>query len=113
MMYLVRNILLNICLVIAMLFGLNLVPVQAQTSNLHILNIRNSEDLHSFFKYIGQDIPLISGHRGGTTKGYPENCIATFENTLRYTPAFFEIDPRLTKDSIIVLMHDEIGRAHV
>jgi len=89
-----------------MLFGLNLVPVQAQNSNLHILNIRNSEDLHGFFKYTGQDIPLISGHRGGTTKGYPENCIATFENTLRYTPAFFEIDPRLTKDSIIVLMHD-------
>jgi glycerophosphoryl diester phosphodiesterase len=49
---------------------------------------------------------LISGHRGGTAKGYPENCIATFEITLRYTPAFFEIDPRLTKDSVIVLMHD-------
>jgi len=62
--------------------------------------------LHEYFSYLGNDVPLISGHRGGTTKGFPENCIAAFENTLRYTPAFFEIDPRLTKDSVIVLMHD-------
>lgn len=51
-------------------------------------------------------MPIISGHRGGMTKGFPENCIASFVNTLRHTPAFFEIDPRLTKDSVIVLMHD-------
>ncbi len=73
---------------------------------LQTLVIKNNHDLHDFFKYTGRDIPVISGHRGGTTKGYPENCIATFENTLRYTPAFFEIDPRLTKDSVVVLMHD-------
>ncbi|WP_227006168.1 glycerophosphodiester phosphodiesterase family protein [Rufibacter latericius] len=40
-------------------------------------------------------------------KGYPENSIETLEHTLRTTPAFFEVDPRLTKDSVIVLMHDE------
>jgi len=73
---------------------------------LHTLAITTPEQLHDFFRYTGQDIPLISGHRGGTIQGYPENCIATFENTLRHTPAFFEIDPRLTKDSVIVLMHD-------
>ena len=95
------------CMVAALLLFLPLVSVQAQTGSLHVLNIRTSQDLHQFFKYTGQDIPLISGHRGGTTKGFPENCIATFENTLRYTPAFFEIDPRLSKDSVVVLMHDE------
>jgi glycerophosphoryl diester phosphodiesterase len=73
---------------------------------LHTLNIKTTADLHNYFKYTGKDIPLISGHRGGMTRGYPENSIATFENTLRHTPAFFEIDPRLTKDSVIVLMHD-------
>jgi glycerophosphoryl diester phosphodiesterase len=73
---------------------------------LHTLNIKSTADLHSYFKYTGQDIPLVSGHRGGMTRGFPENSIATFENTLRHTPAFFEIDPRLTKDSVIVLMHD-------
>src|SRR5690606_27341521 len=34
-------------------------------------------------------------------------CIATFEHTLRHTPAILEVDPRYTKDSVIVLMHDE------
>jgi len=79
---------------------------EARTQAMHILKIQNSQELHQFFRYTGADIPLISGHRGGTIKGYPENCIATFENTLRHTPAFFEIDPRLTKDNVIVLMHD-------
>lgn len=97
---------LNTCLVIVMLLGLKLVPIQAQTGNLHVIKVQSSQDLHGFFKYSGQDIPLISGHRGGATKGYPENCIATFENTLRFAPAFFEVDPRLTKDSVVVLMHD-------
>lgn len=78
----------------------------AQHKGLQVIKIKNAQQLHAYFKYTGKDIPLISGHRGGTTKGFPENCIATFENTLRHTPAFFEIDPRLTKDSVIVLMHD-------
>ncbi len=81
--------------------------VNAQNGTLNKLNIRDNKELHQYFKYTGNDVPLISGHRGGTTKGFPENCIATFENTLRYTPAFFEIDPRLTKDSVIILMHDD------
>ena len=79
---------------------------KAQSSQLNVLNIRNSMDLQAFFKYTGKDIPFISGHRGGVNKGFPENSIEAFENTLRHTPATFEIDPRLTKDSAIVLMHD-------
>lgn len=77
-----------------------------QTKPLHTLQIKTSKDLHRFFRYTGQDVPLISGHRGGMITGFPENSVATFENTLRHTPAFFEIDPRLTKDSVIVLLHD-------
>lgn len=52
------------------------------------------------------NLPVISGHRGGATNGYPENCIPTFEHMLAATPAFFEIDPHLTKDSAIVLLYD-------
>ena len=74
---------------------------------INALQFKNTQEFQQYFKHTGNDIPVISGHRGGTTTGYPENCIATFENTLKYTPAFFEIDPRLTKDSVIVLMHDE------
>lgn len=76
-------------------------------TTMNTLSLADSQELHRFFAYTGHDVPLISGHRGGATAGYPENCIATFENTLRYAPAFFEVDPRLTKDNVIVLMHDE------
>src|SRR5690606_757935 len=78
----------------------------AQTKTIHAYKIKNTKQLHDFFRYTGDDIPLISGHRGGMVEGFPENSIETFENTLSHTPAFFEIDPRLTKDSVIVLMHD-------
>lgn len=73
---------------------------------LNTIAPKNAGGLHAFFKYSPQGKPIISGHRGGTEKGFPENSIEAFENTLKYTPAFYEIDPRLTKDSMIVLMHD-------
>lgn len=80
--------------------------VFAQNKMIYALKLKNASVMRDYFKYTGHDLPLISGHRGGMTKGFPENSIATFENTLKYTSAFFEIDPRLTKDSLIVLMHD-------
>lgn len=70
------------------------------------LDIKTNKELQTFFKHTGKNRPIISGHRGGMVKGFPENSIETFENTLRYTPAFYEIDPRFTKDSVVVLMHD-------
>ncbi|SEI74251.1 glycerophosphoryl diester phosphodiesterase [Dyadobacter koreensis] len=79
--------------------------VKAQ-EKMNVLKLKSPKDLHDLFRYTGNDIILISGHRGGMVPGFPENSIATFENTLRHTPAFFEIDPRLTKDSVIVLLHD-------
>jgi glycerophosphoryl diester phosphodiesterase len=78
----------------------------SQGNILNVLKIKNSDELKAYFKYTGNDIPIISGHRGGIVKNYPENCIPTFEHILKSTPAFFEIDPRLTKDSLVVLMHD-------
>ncbi|RPE09955.1 glycerophosphodiester phosphodiesterase [Chitinophaga lutea] len=78
----------------------------AQSGPLHVLDIKNAAALREFFHYTGKDIPFISGHRGGINKGFPENSIEALDNTLRHTHATFEIDPRLTKDSVIVLMHD-------
>ncbi|MGX5818890.1 glycerophosphodiester phosphodiesterase family protein [Chitinophaga lutea] len=80
--------------------------LMAQAQQLHKLKIKNAAELRAFFHYTGKDIPFISGHRGGVNKGFPENSIEALENTLRHTHATFEIDPRLTKDSVIVLMHD-------
>jgi len=84
-------------------------PFQSVTAQekLQTVHIHSAEDLHEFFRYTGNDIPLVSGHRGGIVEGYPENSIAALENTLGYTHAFFEVDPRITQDNIIVLMHDE------
>ena len=81
--------------------------ISSAQTEINILHFINADEFQQYFKHTGKNMPVISGHRGGTTTGYPENCIATFENTLKHTPAFFEIDPRLTKDSVIILMHDE------
>ncbi|RZK58013.1 MAG: glycerophosphodiester phosphodiesterase family protein [Pedobacter sp.] len=78
----------------------------AQEKIIHTIDVKNAKQLHDFFKFTGKDITIVSGHRGGIEMGFPENSIETFENTLKYLPSFFEIDPRLSKDSVIVLMHD-------
>lgn len=98
-----KNRFFNLLTLIALLASAG---TPAFSQKMHVLKIRNAKDLHAFFRYTGQDAMLIAGHRGGMVKGFPENSIATFENTLKHTPAFFEIDPRLTKDSVMVLMHD-------
>lgn len=92
-------------LIVFLAFALLVISAQAQQP-LNVLALKTPKDLHNFFRWTGKDVPIISGHRGGMVKGFPENSLATFENTLKHTPAFFEIDPRLTKDSVIVLMHD-------
>lgn len=88
---------------ILFLFSFNTLSAQEK---INVLKIDNVKQLQEFFRYTGKNTPIISGHRGGTIKGFPENSIEAFQNTLKYTPAFFEIDPRLTKDSVVVLMHD-------
>ncbi len=72
----------------------------------HYIRIDTKEQLYDYFRLSPDRGVVISGHRGGMSAGYPENCIESFEKTLTYMESFFEIDPRLTKDSVIVLMHD-------
>lgn len=70
------------------------------------IDIQNRKQLHQWFRYASDRQVVVSGHRGGMVTGYPENCIESFEKTLTMMPSFFEIDPRQTKDGVIVLMHD-------
>lgn len=86
-------------------FLLSLITFTANAQNHH-LKFENFEELQQFLSYPGKDKYLISAHRGGPENNFPENCIATFENTLKHTPAILEIDPRYTKDSIIIIHHD-------
>lgn len=62
--------------------------------------------------YLRSDaLPLIGAHRGGPTGRFPENAIATFGHSLTRGPVLLECDVRMTKDSVLVLMHDEtLGR---
>lgn len=51
-------------------------------------------------------IPQISAHRGGPMPGFPENCIETFENTLKHVPAMLEMDVSTSADGVLFLLHD-------
>lgn len=84
-----------------------LISVYAQKiDNENYLNFKKNSDLHKYFSYKPNGEIIVSGHRGGLAKMFPENSIEGFQNVLNHLPAIFEIDPRLTKDSVIVLMHD-------
>ncbi len=65
-----------------------------------------TDGLKDFFSWTEDRIPLVSAHRGGPYEGYPENAIETFEHIMGYTPAIIECDVAITKDSVLVLMHD-------
>lgn len=77
----------------------------SQESSYHI-SFPKEKDFHTFMQYTSQRYPLVSAHRGGPTQGFPENCTATFANTIKYMPAIIETDITLSKDSILVMMHD-------
>lgn len=75
-------------------------------AGLHAVDARSPEGLQDLFRYTGEAMPLLSAHRGGAQPGYPENCIATFEHTLRHAYSMLEIDLRYSKDGVMVLNHD-------
>ena len=75
-------------------------------AKLHIVDAQTPEGLRELFKPTHDPLPLLSAHRGGAGPGYPENCMATFEATVRSGWSALEIDLRTTKDGVIVLMHD-------
>lgn len=51
---------------------------------------------------------MISVHRGGgELKGLPENCLESFDYISKKMPCLIECDVEMTKDSVMVLMHDK------
>lgn len=87
------------------IFGFSSITKE-RNDTLNILKIKSPQKLKQFFSYSTDRIPFICAHRGGSRELFPENCIATFENTLSQVHAMIETDPRYTKDSVIILMHD-------
>lgn len=79
---------------------------EAVPSKLHRIDPGTSRGLQEILGVGNGPLPVVSAHRGGAWRGYPENCIATFERTLGSTYAILEIDPRYTRDGAIVVHHD-------
>lgn len=73
----------------------------------HKIELNSVGELYRFLTYDEKRYPLVSAHRGGPAIGFPENAIETFENSTRKQPVIIECDIRMTKDSVLILMHDE------
>ena len=86
-------------------FFLGVLSLTAQHKE-HKIHFKKNKNFKTFFKASTNFYPLVSAHRGGPTKDFPENCTATFANTIKYNPTIIETDIALTKDSVLVMMHD-------
>ncbi|TBO43868.1 glycerophosphodiester phosphodiesterase family protein [Pedobacter kyonggii] len=66
------------------------------------------KELYQFLKWSPENrFPLVSAHRGGPMPGFPENCIETFDNATTYNPVIIEFDIAYSKDSVMMIMHDD------
>ncbi len=86
-----------------------LLALCCQITNAQPINrIKIKKDqLQEFLEYDENRIPLISAHRGGRNIEYfPENSIEVFQYTIQRTPAMIECDVNMSKDSMLLLMHD-------
>lgn len=99
-----NNLLSAISLLLLLLLSFS--SCKSKKGEENYIKFKKLKDTHQYFAYKADNSILVSAHRGGREAGYPENSIEGFQQVLTQMPAFFEIDPRLTKDSVIVLMHD-------
>ena len=93
-------------LLLVLLSAIFLGQVRAQQAS-NYLSFPSADSLKQFLAYSKDKSPLISAHRGGPVDGFPENAIETFENTVKYQPVIIETDIALSKDSVLVMMHDD------
>ncbi|MCB1121109.1 MAG: glycerophosphodiester phosphodiesterase family protein [Verrucomicrobiae bacterium] len=89
------------------LYLILLIPLAGCQRSADELPTQSTPPLQGIFGYHGGSQTLVFAHRGGPGDGYPENAIVTFDHTLELTGAFMEVDPRYTKDGIMVLFHDD------
>lgn len=80
--------------------------VLGQNGKRYFIDPVTPKGLRTIFQFNNDKAPFLSAHRGGPEMHLPENHTATFANTLKHTWAIMEIDPRYTKDSVIIVHHD-------
>ncbi len=65
------------------------------------------QPLSTFLDPDAATVPPVSAHRGGRyIEGKPENSMAVFRYVARRAVALIECDVQLSKDSVLVIMHD-------
>ena len=75
--------------------------------NRYFIDIPEGE-INTFFEWRPDFPELIAAHRGGGfLPGFPENVIASMDNSLRFGPTILEIDIQRTSDGVLILMHDD------
>jgi glycerophosphoryl diester phosphodiesterase len=83
---------------------LTVFSLSCKTAEVKRLNVKS---LPEFLTYSENWKPLVSVHRGGGEEaGVPENALESFQHYAKQFPCVIECDLRLTKDSVIVLLHD-------
>jgi glycerophosphoryl diester phosphodiesterase len=73
----------------------------------YYISFKTASEFQDFLNHKTARYPLLSAHRGGPMPGFPENAIETFENATTYQPVIIEFDVALSKDSALVIMHDD------
>ncbi|MEO0556711.1 MAG: glycerophosphodiester phosphodiesterase family protein [Bacteroidota bacterium] len=81
--------------------------VSIPTSSVHYRAFASSDALAAYLRWTPDAPVLVSAHRGGAVPGLVENSLEAFENTLNVTAALIEMDLQSTRDSVLVLLHDE------
>ncbi len=79
----------------------------AEEQGENYIQLKSVEEARDFYSWASDRIPMVSAHRGGPYPGFPENAIETFANVVKYTPTIIELDVAMTKDGVLVLMHDD------
>ncbi len=101
----ILNILLLLMAGLAMIScGTN--SAEDNDTTVHYIEVNTPEEARDFYTWSVDRFPLVSAHRGGSYPGFPENSIEAMENVIAHTPAIIEFDVAITKDSVLVLMHD-------
>lgn len=57
--------------------------------------------------YQKQETVMVAAHRGGEHPSIPENSLASIDKAIAAGADIVELDVRQTKDSVLVLMHDQ------
>lgn len=84
-------------------------PIADETASDQVAPIVAGEaGLETFLDCLSAEgVTLVDAHRGGPAPGFAENSLPTFAHTLSQAAALLEVDVGVTRDGVLVLMHDD------